>query len=312
MSELKQVSPVQQDQFMHGLTTLKRRRRNLQSMMMLGVCLSLVSLILLYFNQPLVYAYYEISPTVQHLHIPYSATQLQQDLGYHPDYFSQFFNWVLWFGLKLTSAFMGAILLIYFIKKISFIQRKLKGFLKTIGAWLLSFAVIWAAMTWFQQDIQPDDRQNERYSELVSYSDQIQRSEIYQYLDKSPINTPVDAYLLTQTALLHRPIDRDIALAYNAKLIDAEQRQPNFIEYGIQPQQLWAIQQQLYGKAVTPMAQKVQIQMDHANQIADRMHSIVLVLSIIFIVMTTLLMLLSLRFQQRLRRIDQKLLDEST
>jgi hypothetical protein len=41
-------------------------------------------------------------------------------------------------------------------------------------------------------------------------------------------------------------------------LIREERQDPHFMEYGFKPEQLWIMQQQLYGKAVTPLAQSVQ------------------------------------------------------
>lgn len=311
MAKLKDISPVQQDQFQQGLIQLESRRNKMWAYMVLSLLVALMSLVTIFFNQQLIYAFFEISPTIQQLHVPYTAQEIQQRIGENPDYFGQLFFWVMWLGLKMTSAFIGAILLVYYAKKLKFIRQKLKGFVQTILAWMISFILIWLGLTWVQSEIIEIDRQNQRYAEVVEYKSNIQQSKLYRYIERSDVAAPVQHYLLAQAALLHRPIDRDTAIAYNAMLVQEEKQNPRFIEYGFKPEQLWAMQQQLYGKSVTTMAQSVQSQVDQANRVAYYTQWLLLGLLAVFAALTLIFYMLNRQFTKRLERIDGRLLKDS-
>lgn len=114
-------------------------------------------------------------------------------------------------------------------------------------AWLIGWILIWSGLTFLQYHQQSDEAQ--AYAELVQYDQRIQTSPIFQYLQQAHSPQPVKDYLLAQTALLHRPIDKDAAVSYTSSLIRAERTDPHF-EYGLKREQLWTIQHQVYGKAL--------------------------------------------------------------
>ncbi len=116
-----------------------------------------------------------------------------------------------------------------------------------------------------QHDRQDDTQQV--YAKIVHYEKHIQESELARYLQNADMAAPVKAYLLAQTALMHHPADKDAAIPQVLTLVKAEQQDPQFLQYGFKPEQLWTMQQQVYGKALTPMAQSVQKQVQQAQQL---------------------------------------------
>ena len=86
MSKLKDRSSVhlsvqQQVEFEQGLVQLKARCNKMRASMMLSLMLGIMAVVALYFNQQLIYAFFEISPTLQQLHVPFSAQAVQDRIG---------------------------------------------------------------------------------------------------------------------------------------------------------------------------------------------------------------------------------------
>src|SRR5690606_40951951 len=73
--------------------------------------------------------------------------------------------------------------------------------------------------------------------------------------------------ILAQTALLHKPQDLSAAKPYVFNLVEAEKQDAKFEQYGFKPEQLWTMQQQIYGQAMTPVAKSVNTQVQQANQL---------------------------------------------
>lgn len=315
MSKLKDRSSIhlsvqQQVEFEQGLVQLKARRNKMRASMMLSLLLGIMAVVALYFNQQLVYALFEISPTLQQLHVPFSAQSVQDRIGGQNDYFSHLIQWILWLGLKLSMSFVGAILLIFYAKKLSFFKQKFKGFVQTTLAFVISFILLWAGLSFAQYEWVGDDPKQEQYLEAVEYQTNIQQSDVYRYIQQSKIDEPVADYLLAQTAILHRPIDREVALAYLSKLAKVEQNDASqMVANGFKPEQLWMMQHQIYGKAVTPFAETVQTQVNEANRIVQIMRLILVGLIISFAVLMMIFYLLNWRLNKRLGRIEQQLLN---
>lgn len=307
MNDIRDVSPIQQDQIQHGVEVLQQRRNKMRIYTVLSGIVVLSSLVGLAFNQDLVYAFLGISTEVQQLHIPVSAAEIQQHIGETQNYFGQLLSWVMWFGLKILVALIGASIFVHYVKRIAFFRRRMQSFLRRCFVWLLSVVIIWSGLSWLQADLNEGGQQSEQYAEFVEYKQHIQQSDMYRYLERSNLDEVVHDYLLAQTALLHQPVDDNTALAYTAKLIKAEKQDSNFLMYGFKPEQLWAMQHQLYGKAVTPLAQTVQQQMTFANRIVNYTQWALIVFLTIFAVCAFIFYGLTRQFNTRLSRIENRL-----
>ncbi|OUY07499.1 hypothetical protein [Acinetobacter populi] len=308
MKNVQNVAAVNQTELLSGLSQLKSRRNRMRTYMVLSVTIVTMSLVALFFNQQLIYSFYDISPTIQQLHVPVTAYDVQRRIGDNPDVFGNLLSWVLWLGLKFSCALIGASLFVHYDKKINWLRQKIKGFVKHILAWLISFILIWMGLSWIQAEIIPKDRQAALYQEVVEYDNNIQQSRIYRYIQASQLSEPVQDYLLVQTALLHRPIDKNVAIAYSTRLIQEENRHQNFEQYGFKPEQLWIIQQQLYGKPITPLAQSIQAKVNQANKLTHYSQIILSTFLVSFAVLALLFYILNRQFNQRIHRIDQQLL----
>lgn len=307
MNDIRDVSPIQQDHIQQGVEVLQQRRNKMRIYMVLSSIVVMTSLVGLLFNQDLVYAFLGISTSVQQLHVPVSAAEVQQQIGESRNYFGQLLSWVMWFGLKILVAVIGASLFVHYAKKIEFFRRRMQSFLRRCFVWLLSVVLIWSGLSWLQADLNEDGQHTEEYAEFIAYKQHIQHSEIYRYLERSKLEGVVQNYLLAQTALLHQPTDDDTALAYTAKLIQAEKQDSHFLAYGFKPEQLWAMQYQLYGKAVTPLAQTVQQQMTLADRMVNYSQWALLFALAVFSVFAFIFYALTRQFNTRLSRIENRL-----
>ena len=98
-----------------------------------------------------------------------------------------------------------------------------------------------------------------------------------------------------------------MAVAYTAKLIQAERKDPHFLEYGLKPEQLWSMQYQLYGQAVTPLAQSVEPLVAKASRWSSVLNYVLYALIAVSVLISGIFYFLSRGLKKRLVRISQKL-----
>jgi hypothetical protein len=79
--------------------------------------------------------------------------------------------------------------------------------------------VLWSGLTYVQYDLKDDE--DKELKSFIKYDQNIQQSAIYQYLQRSDAPETVQSYLLAQTALMHKPVDKVVATVYAEKLIKA-------------------------------------------------------------------------------------------
>lgn len=285
------------------LYLLKKRQHRVSLFSMLVVMICIISLIVSFTQTNLVYSFFGLGQQINQLHIPVA---INDGLLSHsqPDYFLSLLSWLGWLILKIFTAFFGAFIFVRILKKFKFFQWRFKSFILRFVAWLIGFILIWSGLTYLQYDSKSDD--NQAYAELIAYDQNIQQSQIARDLRNSDVPDAVKDYLLAQTALLHRPIDKDAALPYVSGLIRAERIDPNFIEYGFKPEQLWIIQQQMYGKSITPLAQSVQLQANQAQKLSEMIKIFCFGLSFAALLIAILSYGLAMNLKNRTLRIEQK------
>ena len=287
-----------------GLKTIKQRQRNLVLLSLTSFSLLIVSVVGLFIQQDMVYSFFGISQTVQQLHVPVSAGEVASHLGHQSDYFVNFLSFMGWLFLKLLVSFIGAFFLVGFLKKFPFFRIRFQSFVLKFVGWLLSFILLWSGLTYVQYDLKDNDQA--AYQKWVQYDKNIQDSRLAQELKEAEVATTVQAYLYAQAALLHKPVDRATAIPYVQSLINSEQQNPaKFREYGFQPEQLWTMQNQLFAKTMTPMAQSVETQVSQANIINSVVRWILIGLIALTLVLSSILYLLAKQFKSRIARIEQ-------
>lgn len=288
-----------------GVVALKKRQRNL---MLLGITSSTIfiaSVVALFLQHDFVYSFFGISTELKQLHMPMSVDANLAELSQHTDYFSNLLTWFGWLILKLFVSFVGAFFAIHFLKKIRFFYIRFHSFILKFVGWIIAFVVLWSGLTYLQYDLNNDDR--DVYAEAIQYDKNIQQSELAQYLQQSDVDAPVKAYLLAQTALLHKPVDKDTAIPQVLTLVKAEKTDPNFIEYGFKPEQLWIMQHQLYGKTLTPMAESVSKQVQQAEQMSVVAKFFIIVISVLFAILSLVLFFLAQHLKARIVRVEQRI-----
>ena len=299
--------PVHVQNIETGVQVLQRRRNHVMAMAIVSCTFLIFSAMSLYVQQDFIYEWFGVSDQIRQLHIPFAVNGDLKEFLYQPDYVWNLLSWFGWLFLKLVVSFIGAFISISLLKRIKFFRIRFQSFILKFVGWLIAFIVLWSGLTYVQYDMRDDE--DNQIQQLIKYKDNIQQSQLYDYLQKTETKPTVQAYLLAQAALMHGKSDRDVALAYNAQLVQAERTDPHFLEYGFKAEQLWAIQHQLYGKSETPMAKSVDAVVTRAQIWSDRAQSILMVITAIFAILTLILYILSQRLAARVQRIGQQMRD---
>lgn len=300
-----QHDPAQIQQIETGVQVLQRRRNHVMAMAMMSCTVLIFSAISLYVQQDFIYQWFGVSEQIRQLHVPFAVDGGLKEFLHQPDYVWNLLSWFGWLFLKLVISFMGAFISIALLKKINFFRIRFQSFMLKFVGWLIAFIVLWSGLTYVQYDLRDDE--DNQIQQLIEYKNNIQQSQLYDYLQKTEAKPTVQAYLLAQAALMHGKSDRDVALAYNAQLVQAERTDPHFLEYGFKAEQLWAIQHQLYGKSETPIAKSVDAVVTRAQVWSDRAQSILMIITAIFAILTLILYILSQRLAARVQRIGQQI-----
>lgn len=305
MSKLEDEYAVNTANIQQGVQTLKRRQTHLMGWCIFTTSLALVALVSYFLQQDILYSWFGISPEVKQLHIPVSADAELTQFGQAPNYFFNLLSWFGWLLLKMISAFIGAFFVIHFLKKIRFFAIRFQSFVLKFVGWIIAFICIWSALTYVQYDWK--DEADDPYAAAIEYKTSLHESELAQELNQTQFAAPVKAYILAQIALLHSPVDENAAIPYVLTLVEAEQNDPDFIQYGFSPSQLWAMQQQLYGKAITPLAKSISPQIEQAHKWGNILQVVIISAFIVNVILSLILYTFSRYFHARTRRIEQNL-----
>lgn len=305
MSKLEDEYAVNTANIQQGVQILKRRKTHLMGWCIFTTSLALVALISYFLQQEMLYSWFGISPEVKQLHIPVSADAELTQFGQAPNYFFNLLSWFGWLFLKMTSAFIGAFFVIHFLKKIRFFAIRFQSFILKFVGWIVAFICIWSTLTYVQYDW--NDEAADPYATAIEYKNSLHESELAQYLDHTQLAPPVKAYVLAQIALLHAPADENAAIPYVLTLVDAEKSDPDFIQYGFSASQLWSMQQQLYGKAITPLAKSISPKIEQAQKWGNILQVVIISAFIVNVILSLILYSFSRYFAARTRRIEQNL-----
>ena len=296
------VQPIDQ-----RLDILKKRQRHLMIWFFLTSTFGVVIIASLFLQKEFIYRFFDLSVHVQALDLPYHVQELvpfTQPVGY-------FFNLLSWFGwlfLKIFVSFIGAFLLVSWMKKFKFFQQRFQAWTQRILAWVISFILLWSGLSYIQYDWKDETKQ--AYQQWMSYENNIVESQIAQDLKQANISSTEKAYVLAQVALLHQPVDRKTANVYVNQLIFAEKNNPvQFKEYDFKPEQLWVMQQQLYGKSITALTQPLDLRAQQAERVSQIVNVILWGLIVLVIAISTILYALAKQLKNRRVRINQKLDD---
>ena len=191
--------------------------------------LFLASVLALFLQHDFVHSFFGVTTELKQVHIPFSVDANLAEFEQHRDYFSHLLSWLGWLILKLSVSFLGSFFVIHFLKKIRFFYVRFHSFILMFVGWIMAFIILWSGLTYLQYDLNDE---HAAYEALIQYDKNIQESELAQYLQHSEVDEPVKAYLLAQTALLHQPVDKDVAIPKVLALVKAEKTDPDFFEYG--------------------------------------------------------------------------------
>ena len=296
------VQPIDQ-----RLDILKKRQRHLMIWFFLTSTFGVVIIASLFLQKEFIYRFFDLSVHVQALDLPYHVQELVP-FKQPVDYFFNLLSWFGWLFLKILVSFIGAFLLVSWMKKFKFFQQRFQAWTQRILAWVISFILLWSGLSYIQYDWKDETKQ--AYQQWMSYENNIVESQIAQDLKQANISSTEKAYVLAQVALLHQPVDRKTANVYVNQLIFDEKNNPvQFKEYDFKPEQLWVMQQQLYGKSITALTQPLDLRAQQAERVSQIMNVILWGLIVLVIAISTILYALAKQLKNRRVRINQKLDD---
>ena len=296
------VQPIDQ-----RLDILKKRQRNLMIWFFLTSTLAVVIIASLFLQKEFIYRFFDLSVHVQALDLPYHVQELVP-FKQPVDYFFNLLSWFGWLFLKIFVSFIGAFLLVSWAKKLRFFQRRFQVWTQRILAWVIAFILLWSGLSYLQYDWKDETKQ--AYQQWMSYENNIVESQIAQDLKQANISSTEKAYVLAQVALLHQPVDRKTANVYVNQLIFAEKNNPvQFKEYDFKPEQLWVMQQQLYGKSITALTQPLDLRAQQAERVSQIVNVVLWGMILLVAALSAILYILAKHLKNRRVRITQKLDD---
>lgn len=294
------VQPIDQ-----RLDILKKRQRNLMIWFFLTSTLAVVIIASLFLQKEFIYRFFDLSVHVQALDLPYHVQELVP-FKQPVDYFFNLLSWFGWLFLKIFVSFIGAFLLVSWAKKLRFFQRRFQAWTQRILAWVIAFILLWSGLSYLQYDWKDETKQ--AYQQWMSYENNIVESQIAQDLQQANISSTEKAYVLAQVALLHQPVDRKTANVYVNQLIAAEKNNPvQFKEYDFKPEQLWVMQQQLYGKSITALTQPLDLRAQQAERVSQIVNVVLWGMVLLVAALSAILYILAKHLKNRHARISQKL-----
>lgn len=302
---LKNDYPVPSTALKTGLAQLKQRQSKLTTLTVLSCVLLISTSLSLFIQQDVVFHFLGLTQNISQLHIPVSVDQNLQAYIDHPNYLFNLLSWFGWLLLKMTISFIGAFFVVGFLKKFRFFLVRFQSFILKFVAWLIAFAVLWSGLTYVQYDLKDDE--DKELKSFIKYDQNIQQSDIYQYLQRSDAPETVQSYLLAQTALMHKPVDKVVATVYTEKLIKAEQSDSRFLEYGFKPEQLWTIQHQVFNRALSPIAQGVEAQVSRASFWSNIVEKVLWGISALSLFFSLMIYWVASRIAKRLHRIGHRI-----
>jgi len=295
------VQPIDQ-----RLDALKKRQRHLMIWFVLACTLVVITVASLFLQKEFIYRFFDLSTHVQALDLPYHVQELVP-FKQPVDYFFNLLSWFGWLFLKILVSFIGAFLLLSWMKKFKFFQQRFQAWTQRILAWIIAFILLWSGLSYIQYDWKDETKQ--AYQQWMSYQNNIVESQIAQDLQQANISSTEKAYVLAQVALLHQPADRKTANVYVNQLIVAEKNNSiQFKQYDFKPEQLWVMQQQLYGKSITSITQPLDLRAQQVERISQIVNVILWGLIVLVIAISTILYVLAKQLKNRHMRINQKLM----
>ena len=296
------VQPIDQ-----RLDALKKRQRHLMIWFVLACTLVVITVASLFLQKEFIYRFFDLSTHVQALDLPYHVQELVP-FKQPVDYFFNLLSWFGWLFLKILVSFIGAFLLVSWMKKFKFFQQSFQAWTQRILAWVISFILLWSGLSYIQYDWKDETKQ--AYQQWMSYENNIVESQIAQDLQQANISSTEKAYVLAQVALLHQPVDRKTANVYVNQLIFAEKNNPvQFKEYDFKPEQLWVMQQQLYGKSITALTQPLDLRAQQAERVSQIVNVVLWGMIFLVAALSAILYILAKQLKNRRVRINQKLDD---
>lgn len=294
------VQPIEQ-----RLDALKKRQRHLMIWFVLACTLVVITVASLFLQKEFIYRFFDLSTHVQALDLPYHVQELVP-FKQPVDYFFNLLSWFGWLFLKILVSFIGAFLLLSWMKKFKFFQQRFQAWTQRVLAWIIAFILLWSGLGYIQYDWKDETKQ--AYQQWMSYQNNIVESQIAQDLQQANISSTEKAYVLAQVALLHQPVDRKTANVYVNQLIVAEKNNSiQFKQYDFKPEQLWVMQQQLYGKSITSITQPLDLRAQQAERISQIVNVILWGLIVLVVALSTILYVLAKQLKNRRMRINQKL-----
>ena len=293
---------IEEQHLQQGISVLKRRQKYLMFSMKCILTVAVLLGISYPLQQNYLYGLWGLSHEIYYIHI---VPELVLADVHSNDYFFNLISWFLWSGFKVIISFVGAFFLVHYLKKISVLKLKNRSIILKFIRWILAFVFIWMGLTYIQYG--GKDKQSADLVRIVKYESNINESEIAQYLKKNDMAKPIKDYTLAQTALLHEPADYELANIFTQALMDAEKSDKNFSNYGFKPEQIWTLQNQIYGESKTDLAKQFDLKAVKVEIYTRYLQLLTIILIVISILSSLIIFFIFNNLKKRILRIEQRI-----
>ena len=283
-----------------GVRQLEQRRKRVQQLM--GLCVGLVCALAWFILSGDSQTAFVTTTTTQSLHIPPALWEIvrqhntfdliryesSEQLGSDP--LSHGIQWILRLAIVVwVSRLLSRV--IRFVRK----QSHSVGYtmLIALSLWMLSGHLI--------EQYRVQQQQQHMAGALLHYSGQVTDSPIAHIMRRGQVNPLMQHYIFAQAIMRQQPDAKPLIQSHLDVLVQAEtQQQRNLTSFD--PQTIYRLQQNVYGKALTPIAvqgQRLVQQQAHDQQRIKQGMLVLLVIS------SSILLLLIVLKQSLIRRIHR-------
>lgn len=281
----------------HGVRQLNQRQRQVTRWLLIIAILLAGWVMLLPHLSAWAYGWYGLQLNPSSIHIPAAVEQTLQ-LPIMLDRPSDYSGSLLFWLLRLAGVLWLSRWLVGWARR----QRWVNNILKRMLLGLILVVALMQGSGWLLERLNRSDTARQHWATLVSDQPAIENSWLALHLVDAQATPVQQAYVLAQGQLLRG----DTLAARQPRvdaLIQAERNDPQFARSGLDPQVLWTLQQQTYGRAITPQAKQFDGQASSAQRLSRALNWLGGLVAGLGVMMILALLLIRQMLVKRIRRI---------
>ena len=277
-----------------GVRRLNARQVQVQRYLRLILALTLGVLLLIGQVPQLIYGFYHVMPSIHQVVLTPEVVTLLDGLTVPSDH-------SLWFGLLFILRLIAIIwftrFIIHMFKAIHWLRKRLQRLIVALMIFVAMWQVSGTELEHYQQRVQ----QHDKIAQLLQRSETSNQTELQRVMQRAQVDELQQDYVMAQAYLLQH--QAQLAAPFVSRLITAEQQPQRFAQYHFDSGALLAMQQALYGKAMTTQARAMVPLAEQAQFISHMMQYALSVIAGLGLILALILWRVKISLGQRIHRI---------